>query len=85
VQLVGSKPLNAAYARFRMGEVLHKNGKLDEADAMLRSSLVVRAKALGDANAGTQAVLQELVAVSTERGKPEEAAAFRARLVPASK
>lgn len=82
---MGSKPLNAAYARFRMGEVLHKNGKLDEADAMLRSSLVVRAKALGDANAGTQAVLQELVAVSTERGKPEEAAAFRARLVPASK
>jgi hypothetical protein len=47
-----SEPLDAAYGRFRMGEVLHK---------------------------------LELVAVSTDRGKPEEAAAFRARLVPAAK
>jgi hypothetical protein len=42
-----AEPLDAAYVRFRMGEVLHKNGKLDEADAMLRSSLEVRAKTLG--------------------------------------
>jgi hypothetical protein len=77
-----SDPLDAVYVRFRMGEVLHKLGKLDEADAVLRSSLEVRAKALGDANEATQAVLQELVAVSTDRRKPEEAAAFRARLVP---
>jgi len=77
--------LNAAQVRFRLREVLHKNGRLDEADGLLRSSLEIRAKTLGDGNAATQAVLQELVAVSTDRGKPEEAAAFRARLVHPAK
>lgn len=78
-------PLDAAYVRFRMGQVLHHNGKLDEAAAVLRRSLEVRAKTLGEGSAETQAVLQELVAVSTDQRKPEEAAVFRARLVPAGK
>jgi tetratricopeptide (TPR) repeat protein len=80
-----SDPLDAAYVRFRMGQVLRHNGKLDEAAAMLRSSLEVRAKELGDGNEATQAVLQELVAVSMEQGKPEAAEALRARLVPSAK
>jgi hypothetical protein len=55
-----SDPLDAAYMRFRMGEVLHRNGKLDEAHAMLLRSLEVRAKALGDATPGCRQCFRSL-------------------------
>jgi len=68
--MIRASPAERCLCAVPLGEVLHKDGKLDEADGLLRSSLEIRAKTLGEGNAATQAVLQELVAVSTDRGSP---------------
>ncbi len=79
---LGPDHLDVAAVRAYLAETLRLEGQLDEADSLFRQSLEVRSKVLGEKNKLTQMVLKSLADLSTARGKPEEAAAYRARLLP---
>ncbi|HSP19470.1 MAG TPA: serine/threonine-protein kinase, partial [Myxococcaceae bacterium] len=80
---LGPESLDVAAVRYYLGDIIRLEGQMDEADAAFRQALEVRSKALGDKNRLTQMVLKSLVDLSTARGKPEEAATYAARLLPA--
>ncbi|MGZ6078864.1 MAG: tetratricopeptide repeat protein, partial [Myxococcaceae bacterium] len=73
---------DVAAVRAYLGDTLRLEGQLDEADSLFRQSLEVRSKVLGEKNPLTQTTLKLLAELSTARGKPDEAAAYRARLLP---
>jgi len=72
-----------ASVRMSLGDLLRRRGQLDAAEPLMRSALEVRAKLLGETHAATQRALKALAELATARGKPAEAAAYTARLVPA--
>ncbi|MGZ3480026.1 MAG: tetratricopeptide repeat protein [Myxococcaceae bacterium] len=79
---LGPDHLDVAAVRAYLGDTLRLEGQLDEADSLFRQSLEVRSKVLGEKNPLTQTTLRSLAELSTARGKPDEAAAYRARLLP---
>jgi hypothetical protein len=80
---VGPESLDVASVRSNLADNLRLQGKLEEADSLLRQALEVRARVLGETHPGTQRTLKALADLSTARGKPDEAAAYTKRLVPA--
>jgi serine/threonine-protein kinase len=83
VPKLGEQNLDVASVRMSLADVLRKRGDLDGAEPLMKSTLEVRAKVLGETHAATQRALKALVDLETARGKPAEAAAYSARLVPA--
>jgi eukaryotic-like serine/threonine-protein kinase len=83
VPKLGEQNLDVASVRMSLGDTLRRRGQLDAAEPLMRSGLEVRAKVLGETHAATQRALKALADLATARGKPAEAAAYTARLVPA--
>jgi serine/threonine protein kinase len=83
VPKLGEQNLDVASVRMSLGDLLRRRGQLDAAEPLMRSALDVRAKLLGETHAATQRSLKALAELATARGKPAEAAAYAARLVPA--
>jgi serine/threonine-protein kinase len=85
VPKLGEQNLDVASVRLSFADLLRKRGDLDGAEPLMKSALEVRAKVLGETHPATQRALKLLADLETARGKPAEAAAYTARLVPAKK
>jgi tetratricopeptide (TPR) repeat protein len=83
VPKLGEQNLDVASVRMSLGDTLRRRGQLDAAEPLMRSALEIRAKVLGETHAATQRALKALAELATARGKPAEAAAYTARIVPA--
>jgi serine/threonine-protein kinase len=83
VPKLGELNLDVAAVRMSLGDVLRRRGQLEAAEPLMRSALDVRVKLLGETHAATQRTLKALADLAIARGKPAEAAAYTARLVPA--
>jgi len=83
VPKLGEQNLDVASVRMSLGDLLKRRGQLDAAEPLMRSALDARAKVLGETHAATQRALKAMAELATARGKPAEAAAYTARLVPA--
>jgi serine/threonine protein kinase/tetratricopeptide (TPR) repeat protein len=78
---VGEDNLDLVSVQIKLGKILSKEGSYPEAEGLLRHGLEVRTKALGEGNPATQRVIQLLADLFTGWRKPEQAAAYQAKLV----
>jgi len=80
---LGTDHPDVSHVRAAWGEVLVKQKRYAEAEPVLLRSLEVRMKVFGQPHARTQKVLQLLGDLYDGWGKPEQAKAYRARLLHA--
>ena len=57
-----------------LGALLKKQGKLDEAEPLLREALQVLRSTLGNRHPGTLTSISNLASLLQDQGKPDEAA-----------
>jgi serine/threonine protein kinase len=74
---------DVAHVRTGMGELLIKQKKYAEAEPVLLRALEVRMKIFGEPHLRTQRTIKDLGDLYEQWGKPAQAKAYRARLVPA--
>jgi tetratricopeptide (TPR) repeat protein len=74
---------DVSHVRNAMGELLIKQKKYAEAEPALLRALEVRMKVFGEAHPRTQRTIKDLGDLYEGWGKPAQAQAYRARLVPA--
>ncbi len=74
---------DVAHVLTGMGECLTKQKKYPEAEPVLLRALGLRMKAFGETQVRTQRTIKDLGDLYEQWGKPAQAKAYRARLVPA--
>ena len=74
---------DVSHVRNAMGELLIKQKKYAEAEPVLLRALEIRMKVFGEAQVRTQKTIRDLGDLYEQWGKPAQARAYRARLLPA--